>query len=799
MGLKAIYTRFVVVALATLGSTHAFAREGDIVVNIVAADTQRPLAAVQVEATGRDGEAYQALSDQTGRALVSRVPSGLYEVLVSHASHQSLRLPSVRVVNGKATALRVELQILRGRLEETFVIGESMQMDRAGSVGTSFIDREALRSAAGSGSDVLRALDGLPGLFSSGEFASFTVRGNGPRDNLIFVDGVPFANVVHFEDSFGEQEDVEGGGRFSVFAPNLISGAEFQPGGWSAAYGGPAGSLLKLQVAEGNRDTPSYTTRIDLAGVEVGYDGPSRIGADTSLLFSARRLDFGRVFDTIGEEDIGTPILTDVIVKTSSQLSDRDKLNILAIYAPEEYERDVDNVLASDEDDPGNFEDTELARIDRDNLLFAVHWSRLVGDNGELNNRIYYRYFDESSSTGEAFPDLVPPDTPASEIPLREDIIIASTEETEVGWRLDYSTINRFGKFALGLRATQTDYSYDIALDDDWIRYVYDGNDFRPDPEQKYIVLTPESVDNRYDESASNIAFYSEQLFEFEQWDFRIGGRFDRDALAEESLFSPRLGATWQASLQLEFSATAGVYYQAPNVDDRARDESNSDLENEQINQISLGLKYFFQPDLSLLVEPYYQQLDNLVVDEDNVNQTLSNAGEGRSFGVDTALIRKFADGWSAYVNYSYNDARVKDAAELPYYDADFSRPHSVSIGGVWELSDRWKISARWKWASGVPRDEFIVNENVLGDGQPLRFSKEIVSFNTDRFESFSSLNFRLDYQRTFGATSVIAFLDVLNAYGADNPGSADFNERSGEDVVEDGSPLPLVGLRFEW
>jgi hypothetical protein len=75
----------------------------------------------------------------------------------------------------------------------------------------------------------MRALDGLPGLISTGDFANFSVRGRGPRDNLIFVDDLPFDRVVHFDQTLGEEEDIGGGGRFSIFAPNSIAGAEFFP------------------------------------------------------------------------------------------------------------------------------------------------------------------------------------------------------------------------------------------------------------------------------------------------------------------------------------------------------------------------------------------------------------------------------------------------------------------------------------------------------------------------------------------------------------------------------------------
>ena len=58
-------------------------------------------------------------------------------------------------------------------------MADAVRRDAHGGVGSSYLDREHLRTATGSGADVLRALDGLPGLHSTGEFASFTVRGRG--------------------------------------------------------------------------------------------------------------------------------------------------------------------------------------------------------------------------------------------------------------------------------------------------------------------------------------------------------------------------------------------------------------------------------------------------------------------------------------------------------------------------------------------------------------------------------------------------------------------------------------------
>jgi hypothetical protein len=772
---------------------------GKIRLTTIDSTTQRPISDANIAIVARDGTTRETRTNQQGLAYIDALDEGLYTVIVNHPDYQSARLPRIRVLDDKTTPIETRLGIVSKGVEEVLVLGKSISGNPLNPAGSSFIDREALNSAAGSGSDVLRSLDGLPGLFGDGEFSSFTVRGNGPRDNLILVDGIPFDNVVHFSDSFGDQEEVEGGGRYSVFAPNTIATAEFQPGGWNPGYGGRAGSLLKLEVAEGNPDTPSYRARLDIAGVEIGYDGPSMIHDQTSILFSARNYNFGRLFEVIGLDDIGTPKLTDVIVKSTTELGDNDSVKMLVIYAPEEYRRDINNVLASNDDESGNYGDVELVSSETDNSLLAATWTRLIGSDGELSNQLYFRGYDESGISGEAYPDLVPPETAPENIPQRNNILQSQREENEVGFQSDFEIGNTPGRFSTGLRVTQTDLTFNLRLSDNWIRYIYDQNDYRPNPSQQYLLLSPETVNNHYQQKETNYAAYVNQEFILDSWSFRAGARYERDNFSEENLLSPRLGATWPITNQLRITATAGRYYQSPRFNDRASDASNAQLQNEVIDQAGIGFVYRFDSNIEFLIEPYYQELDNLVVQGDGVNQTLANAGDGQSFGVDTALTRQFDNGWSASVNYSYNEARVRESIDSREYDADFSRPHIFSIGGVWEVNQYWKLSSRWKWASGKPKDTYLIHDNVLGDNQPLRYSRETIATNNDRYGNYNSLNFRADYIRGFGNTNVIIFIDVINLLGAENPGNSDFNERRGTEEIEDGEPLPIVGLMFEW
>jgi hypothetical protein len=781
----------LVLGCLVVPATRAEASETGIEVRIVSAETRRALEDISVVVTSRDGETSAATTDGDGAARFVTLPPGLYAVKASGGGLVEAFEPSIRVVARSTTPVRIEMVASDAGVDEVVVVARAVQADPHGAVSSTYLNREELRSAVGAGSDVMRALDGLPGLVSTGDFANFSVRGRGPRDNLIFVDGLPFDKVVHFDQTLGEEEDIGGGGRFSIFAPNSIQGAEFSPGGWSAAYSGRSGSLLQLDVVGGS-PTPSASLRVDIAGVELGYDGPSGFDDDTTLFVTARSFDFGRVFDMIDEKDIGQPELSDFILKTVTEIDDRNSLEVLAIVAPESYRRDIDNVLESP-----NFEDVALLDSEQDLSLLGFTWRRLVGDTGEWTNRLYFRDSDKSSSEGEAYPDLVPDGTPAADVPVRERLITVDEKETEIGWRSDFTWINSFGPASVGLRVTRTDVDYATVLREDWIRFVYRSTDPRP-PGQDFIVLTPANVNSAFAEKETNYSAYAEQVFEVGAWDLRAGLRYDRDGFADESLVSPRLAANWRMSSATRLSATAGVFYQSPRYLVRSASPDNADISNERITHFSVGVEHDFGRDWRLLVEPYYQQLEDLVVAEGRTSGRVSNDGEGTNYGVDVVVSRFFENGWSANATYSYNNARYDDNDGNGKYDADFNRPHFFSVGGTWEINDRWKVGARWKWADGRPTDDFIINEDVLGQGQPLRYSKELTATNALRLEDYHSLNIRVDYRRPVGPVDLVAFVDIINVYGGPGANSQEFDPRRGVNIVEENEAFPIIGIIFE-
>lgn len=768
---------------------------GAISVEVIDAKTARPLPGVTITAESRSGESRQVATGPDGSARLEGLAEGFYRFRAEAEAYVPALEPSVRIIERRTERLRFALQPQTALLDNIVVVGRAIRPDPGGSVASRYLTRDELRTAPGSGSDVMRALVGLPGVVSSGEFAAFSVRGHGPKNNLIFIDGFPFPQVAHFEQTLGRQSDIVNGGRYSIFAPNAVTGAEFSAGGWSAEFGGRKASLLQFQVAEG-APSPVGRLRLDLAGIEGIYDGPSGFHENTSMFVQARRFDFGQLFEAIGEESLGSPVSSDLIVKTKTQL-ENDDIEFLAILAPETATRTVDNILAAIEEGEG-IEDLTLQDDKQDLMLIGVTWRQRFGVDGEWTNRLYVRESDRVSAEGEANSDLAPAGAGADQVPARERLLTVTEKDSESGWRSDISVGNALGRFSAGLQLVNSDLDYATSLREDWIRFIYESDDPRPDDEN-YIVLRPAEVNSLYRRSETNYSLYAEQLFDWERASLRTGLRHDHDGFSDENLWSPRVAFNYQFSPALRFSATTGVFYESPSHLVRSLDPANSGLKNEKLTHIGAGLEYRMGEHLNLLVDTYIQRIDRRLVEGSQVSGQVSNDGDGSNRGIDLVLTRTFANGFAADFVYSWNRYRVDDNDGRGEYNWDFNRSHFAALSGRWELNKRWQLAARWRYGSGQPGLQFVTHADVLAPDPPVRYSQEITATNVGRGPAFNAVDVRVDYRRPIGRLDLVLFLDILNLNAGPSGLPDEFNVLTGETTKEDEETLPLMGLTFEY
>ncbi len=125
--------------------------------------------------------------------------------------------------------------------------------------------------------DVLKVIQLLPGVQSGTEGTSgFYVRGGGPDQNLILIDGVPVYNANHLF------------GFFSVFNTDAISEVNIIKGGFPARYGGRLSSVLDIRMKEGNLKKFSGSASSGIISSKFMVEGPI-VKDKTSFIVSARR------------------------------------------------------------------------------------------------------------------------------------------------------------------------------------------------------------------------------------------------------------------------------------------------------------------------------------------------------------------------------------------------------------------------------------------------------------------------------------------------------------------------------
>jgi hypothetical protein len=124
---------------------------------------------------------------------------------------------------------------------------------------------------------LLKVIQLLPGVQSGTEGTSgFYVRGGGPDQNLILIDGVPVYNVSHLF------------GFFSVFNADAINNVQLIKGGFPAEYGGRLSSVLDVRMKEGNLKEWKAEGAVGVISSKLTVEGP--LWKDrTSMLISGRR------------------------------------------------------------------------------------------------------------------------------------------------------------------------------------------------------------------------------------------------------------------------------------------------------------------------------------------------------------------------------------------------------------------------------------------------------------------------------------------------------------------------------
>ena len=212
--------------------------------------------------------------------------------------------------------------------------------------------------------DPIKILQLLPGVQSGTEGSTgLYVRGGGPDQNLILLDGVPVYNASHLF------------GFFSVFNADALNTITLIKGGFPARYGGRLSSVLDIRMKEGNMKKIVGEGSIGLVASRLTLEGPI-IKDKASFIVSARRTLLDVWAAPLAKKiDPKDPIpgyyFYDLNAKLNYKISEKDRF-YLSLYSGSDlgtYAKS--DVATSTKTSDDNF------RLSWGNLTTAFRWNHL--------------------------------------------------------------------------------------------------------------------------------------------------------------------------------------------------------------------------------------------------------------------------------------------------------------------------------------------------------------------------------------------------------------------------------------
>ena len=282
---------------------------------------------------------------------------------VSYIGYQATTIAVARA----GSELIVNLDRDKTVLSEVVVLGSTVPLESS-EISTLKLTPDEIRKVPVfmGESDVLKTMQLLPGVQGGTEgTAGLYVRGGGPDQNLILLDGVPVYNANHVF------------GFFSVFNTDAIKNVTMIKGGFPARYGGRLSSIIDIGMKEGNMNKFEGEGAIGVVASKITVSGPISRGK-TSFMLSGRRTYLDMFAVPIQKAAKTTRLVGanfwDLNAKVNHIFSLRDRI-YLSFYSGKDnlydHHRFTNGTTVNEKED---------ARIKWGNLTSAFRWNHQYGD-----------------------------------------------------------------------------------------------------------------------------------------------------------------------------------------------------------------------------------------------------------------------------------------------------------------------------------------------------------------------------------------------------------------------------------
>ncbi len=747
-----------------------------------------------------------AAADENGRFIINSVPPGAYRLRVRLIGYEQGELLPVRVRSNDTARVTIVLRENQIEMSQVLVTGTRRQPaeDVRPSV-TTITPREA-KYLPGAAEDVLRGLQALPGVTSVNDFsAQLVVRGSGPDQNLIMIDGFEVINPYRLY------------GVVSMFNPETVSDISLQTGGFSAQYGDRLSAVLDVKNREGRSDvTVGAKLNFSLTNMNLIAEGALPFDG-SSYLLSFRRTYYDLILGPVLKKaklvdgDVALPNFGDVQFRGSIPIDESNKVILNAITS-----RDGVSLISGSE---RNRADSASVFDESNNTMLGGTWQYNPAKNLVVNSQLsWYRNGGDGAFDGT----FVDPSQNSGNVKRIDTLGLRFVRfAVDYGYQYEKTSWSQRMLLNTGNHSIEAGYGVDF-LRTDFTRYFEIDQSLRNLISQRgFVVPTSETQTiryNRYNVFVQDRIGIGDRLF------VQPGLRLDVYPVLGTSLyFSPRLNISYKLNEISTLRAAVGLYHQSPGMekeDFRSRitfsEEAFASLEAERATHYILGYDRMLTPSWQFKAETYYKGFNNVIVPQklrggkwfsalagdtiysprswttpvriatDSLTSLPVNDATGESYGFEVMLQKirsQGGDRFTGWVSYALSYAeRTRDGLVTPFL---FDQRHAINVVGNYRLGESWDLGVRFTLRSGRPYSKAlgvkprVLVQRVNGEDVPVIQTNSDgkvvldVDYERDTFSGRLNLYHTLDVRLTtypgwWGLNWAI-YLDVQNVYNREN------------------------------
>lgn len=624
--------------------------------------------------------------------------------------------------------------------------------------------------------DVLKAIQMLPGVQGGNEgFTGLYVRGGGPDENLVLLDGIPIYNVDHML------------GILSVFQTEAVKKVTLYKGSFPARYSGRVSSIVDIRTNDGNMKKTSGSVGIGVLTDKLHVEGPI-IQDKLSYSISARGLHsmmydplirlYGKYgINSFVDEDgdysaYGNYFFYDLNGKLCWRLSDNDRFFLAAYSGKDRLGADF-----SEEWEQGaNLTRTDMS-IGWGNNVASLRWNHIFSQKLFANTTVAFNRYNMSMGMGAKVREY----DPTNPYILNFNFKYNSGIQDWSG-KLDFDYVpspRHLIKFG-------SEYTY---------------HSFFPRTSTGIIEETAEGETKSEEINlGKDRNYYGHELTFYAEDDMSITDRLTFNPGLNASFFytdgrpylelQPRLSAKY--SFDKGITLKTGYARMAQYVHLLSSTQISlpmdlwvpitANIKPVTSDQVSAGIYYDGYKGWEFSVEGYYKYMQNILEYKDGASVIVSDTswedkvemGIGRAYGLEV-FVQKTAGDITGWVSYTL----AKSERRFPggtislgqWYPYKYDRRHNFNINLNYKINDHLDANAAWVFASGPTTTiPYRTTGTMTPDDGWVMNTSYVTQRNNFRLPPSHHLNVGLTHHKKKKHGERELTLSVYNVYNRMNP-----------------------------